>query len=497
MKRKVLSRVLAASMATVMTVGLAGCGNDSGNSGQGSTPNNNSTPGSQQASGGSDAQQSGSGDEEVSKYTVLKDENGNVYDLGGIEVQIRDWFHTDRDPVDGYEEERDEYREWAQKTYNFTVKEVAMGDWGSNHGDYQDYVTTGGDNNNYVFVLHSGAANLTMMQNNLMYDLSTLSCLDFSQEQYQASKLHEMYGNHATGAIYAMRPMHIEPRCGVYFNKRLMEEANIDWTEFYNLVENNQWTWDKFVEYCEKIHKDTDNDGVIDRWALVGEESEIKNGAVASNHAEYIGYENGKFVNKTEDPATLKALNWALDLMDKYLYKPEGAEWNWFIEAFQTGKTAFCIDAVYRASGDYGPDKMSDDFGFLPYPMSPDVSSYRSFADDNLYVIPSCYDADRAWKIAFAFDQWCTVVPGWEGYNEQVSGFYASFRDAESVDISVAAVSNGAIKNNHGAVPGIDFGNDYLWGIAVGGATPQQKAEECRDKWNDLIDKANQGIWPE
>lgn len=491
MKRKVLSRFLAASMATIMAVGMAGCGNNDDASGSGSSDSGSGSSESTPDSGS----QPGSTTPDVEEYTVLKDADGNVYDLGGITVEIRDWFAPaePKEPVDDYEEARDAYREWAQKTYNFTVKEVAMGDWGSNHQDYQDYVTGNGDDHYYVFCLHDGGAVLTMMQNHLMYDLSTLDCLDFSKESYQKSKTHELYTDVSTGAIYAMRPMVVEPRQGIYFNKRILEEAGIDWKEIYKAVQDGTWTWAKFEDYCRQIHADTDADGEIDRWALVGEESEIKNNYVVSNHAEYIGFENGKYVNKTEDPATLEGLNEALRMMSLYLYKPADAAWDWFVPAFNDGLVGFCIDAAYRAGQTYASGQVAEDgFGFVPFPKSPNVSTYRSFASDNIYIIPSCYDAEKAWKCAFAFDQWNATIPGYEGYNELMSGYYANFADSESVDIGIKTVSEYAVKNNHSVIPGLDFGNDYLWQINDSN-TPQQAAEACRDKWNQLIDAANEG----
>ena len=93
----------------------------------------------------------------------------------------------------------------------------------------------------------------------------------------------------------------------------------------------------------QTITADTDNDGVTDRWALVTDDSETKNEAVWSNDAEYIGMENGKYVNKLESDETLQALNWALDMMAKYKYMPEGAEWDYWKTAFPNGDGAFLV----------------------------------------------------------------------------------------------------------------------------------------------------------
>lgn len=41
--------------------------------------------------------------------------------------------------------------------------------------------------------------------------------------------------------------------------------------------------------------------------------------AVYSNNTDIIGRdENGKYINTVESDATMQALNWAIDMMDKY-----------------------------------------------------------------------------------------------------------------------------------------------------------------------------------
>ena len=76
-------------------------------------------------------------------YTVLRDENGNVYDLGGMEIIIRDWWSggVEVEPTNAYEEAREEYHDWLEETYNFTIKEMAISDWGSVPDDFAEYVT--------------------------------------------------------------------------------------------------------------------------------------------------------------------------------------------------------------------------------------------------------------------------------------------------------------------------------------------------------------------
>ena len=252
MKSKLVKKVIAASLATVMTVGLAACGNEPTSAPGSSTPDA-STPEQSEASTPAEStpaestpaestpEESSAPEEEVSPYTVLTDENGNVYDLGGMEIIMRDWWSGDPvDPVNDYEEARDAYREWIQETYNFTFKQQAISDWGSAPQDFVDYSTAGGDEN-YIFILREDAATTAAMNNNLMYDLATLDCLDFSEAKWGPG-VHKLMSK--GDSIYCMYAGDTEPRTGVFWNKRLLEEAGVDPNKPYELQEAGEWTWD-------------------------------------------------------------------------------------------------------------------------------------------------------------------------------------------------------------------------------------------------------------
>lgn len=489
MKRKTLNKVLAASLVVSMTAGLAGCGSDNA-----STPDADSTGNDTQEpvadTTPSDTEvvdESGDDGADEGGYVALTDENGNVYDLGGMEVIIRDWWSSGEvaEPSDAFEEARLEYREWAQETYNFTIKEQAISDWGSTPEDFLNYVTTGGDDNNYVWVLRQGAEFVAAMNSGLMYDLSTLDCLDFSEAKW-VSGVHELCSK--DGAIYACSPLVPEPRGGMFFNKRLLEEAGIDPADIYNWQESGEWTWDKFEEVCETITADTDNDGVTDRWALVTDDTQMKLEAIWSNGAEIIGMENGKYVNKAESDETIQALNWALDMMDKYNYKPEDSEWNYWQTAFPAGAAVFSANQAYLTTGEF--QDMEDDFGFVCFPKGPNASDYTNVYQDNPYAIPACYDADKAWKIAFAMNVYTDPVPGYEGYNDRLSGYYNSFRDMESVDLTIARLCTNGFTTFHEMIPGLSFGNDLIYGITLDNP-PAVAAESVRNLWASYLAVAN------
>ena len=469
MKSRFVKKLIAASLVTAMSVSMVACGENTDDAPQSSTSSEES--------------------DDSEKYTVITDDEGNPIDLGGIEVVIRDWWtpSEEEEPNNAYEEARQEYRDWIQETYNFTIKEMAISDWGSTPEDFLNYATSGGDEY-YVFALRPGSELVAALNSGLMYDLSTLDCLDFSEEKWQANGVHEVMSK--GDAIYGMRGIAPEPKGGIYFNKRLLEEAGITADSIYELQENGEWTWDKFEELCSQVQADTDNDGVIDRYAMVNFRSTFYNEAVASNYGDYIAMdENGKYYNDLESNETLDALNWALRMLDTYDYpQPEGSEWDYWVEAFQNGKGAFIAGEAYQASGDWA--NMEDVFGFVCFPKGPAADDYTNIRSDNVYVIPACYDAEKAWKIAFAYDLYTDPVPGYEDYNDALSGYYDSFRDTESVDLTITRLmENGRVTYNN-MIPNLDLGADLLWGISKDN-TPAQAAEAIRNTWASYLEEAN------
>ncbi len=486
MKKKIVKKLIAAAMATTMTMSLAACGGED-------TPDTPSTGGADDKQSEVDSNDVGgevvepSSEEEISKYTVLTDANGNTYDLGGMEIVIRDWWTLDEEtePSDDFEEAREEYYDWIQETYNFTIKQVAISSWSSAPEDFNNYATTGGDEN-YIFVLRQGTELTAAMNSGLMYDLATLDCLDFSEDKWKDG-VNEMYSKGSS--VYGMRGVTPEARGGLYFNKRILQDAGIDPNSIYDLQENMEWTWDKFDEICAQVQADTDNDGVIDRHALVCVTQDFYPLAVWSNGGQYVGKdENGKYYNAVESAETIEALNWSLDMISKYskVFASDAA-WDYAYTAFMNGEGAFIPQEAYKA-GDFST--MEDDFGFVCFPMGPQMDDYTNCYVDNVYAIPACYDADKAWKIAFAYNLYTEPIPGYEDYDGTLSNYYQKFRDLESVDYTIKRLNSNGMVTYHNFIPNLKINNDLHWGISKDN-TPAQKTESIRDTWNSYIEEAN------
>ena len=113
MVKKFFRKTMAASMAAVLACGMIACGTKDAGDENKQEQNPAETTGTE----------SNETKEPESPYPLLKDENGNVYDLGGMEVIIRDWWSSgdEPEPQNAYDEARKEYLDWIQSTYNFTI----------------------------------------------------------------------------------------------------------------------------------------------------------------------------------------------------------------------------------------------------------------------------------------------------------------------------------------------------------------------------------------
>lgn len=495
--RRRFNKLVGCTLTAAMVVGLTACGGEA-NADATPTP---AAPSDNQDKGNTDSGNTNTdgGNTENTDNTPVEDEgpkvwtdkDGNTINLNGMHVILRDWWSDPvdaepKEPDNAFDEAKQEYLEWAQETYNFTYQVAGISTWASTPEDFVNYVSTGGDDVNYLFTLRAGKELVAAMAADLMYDLSTIDCLDFSQAKWNTVSDKIQKGGH----IYAMSADTPEPKQGLYFNKRLLKDAGIEPSEIYDLQESGDWTWAKFEEICSKIQADTDNDGTIDRYAMVNFASTFFNCAVMSNYAHFVGMdENGKYVNNLETQETLDALNWAVDMLAKYDYpQPADSNWDYWVNAFQTGCGVFIAGETYQAGGDWS--SMEDDFGFVCFPKGPNASDYTNWLNDNPIAIPACYDEQRAWNIAFIYNIVTEPVPGFEDYNGRLAGFYKNYRDAESVELTVARLCKNGTSTYHDMIPNLDLGPDLIWGMSKDN-TPAQKAEAIRDTWAAYLDAAN------
>lgn len=457
-------------------------------------------------------------DEDVEPYTVRTKADGSAIDLGGMEIIIRDWFsnaetdimHADPDSLSSYEAEIREYREWAQEKYNFKLRQVGGADWGQCINDFVNYVTTGGGPlefeyeagtpekcENVIFTLRDDATTTAAMRNNEMYDLSTLDCLDFSDKKYQQNLCHEQY-TYKDG-IYAFYGSISEPRDGVYFNKKLLEDGGHTADEIYDLQKNGQWTWDAWESIMKDCQRDTDNDGTVDVAGWTANTGGAVEEIIFSNGGELVGRDSNGYVLKVKDAATMNALEFANRMIKEYRHKDpdvdgEPAPWDYYKDSWKNGDAVFLLEQEYAGTpGNFLAD-INFDAGFVMMPYGPDKTDKQltNRWSNNPAVIPACYTPEQAWNIAFAYDVWFEVPPEIEEENSIVSRARSGIFDQRALDETLPMMSDPAhgFVTYAGMIPDLQTGPDLIWGIN-GDAKVSEAVDAIVDSWQAYVDAAN------
>lgn len=480
--RKKGQKLAAIMMSLAMTASMTACGG-----GDDKETGANSTPKPTEATTPTKAADNNATDpvDSTPEPTAVPEKYA---DLGGLEIIIADWWSTgeEEDPKTAQEEATRDYRKEIQSKYNFTIKQVGIGGWGE-HQETFVISTMANTPSGQIFMMDQSFV-AKPMSNGLFYDLSTLECFDFSESKWNPAILEEMS---VDGHIYGMAAGKPEPRGGLFWNKRLFEEAGLDPDLPYDLQASGDWTWEKFEELCAKLTRDTNGDGIPDTYAMSSFSIDFFKLLVACNNAEFIGLdENGKYYNATGTPEFLEAMQFGVKLVQAgyEMPAPEGSEWDYFIPAFHDAKVAMTFGEEYRV----GTWKdMDDDFGFVMAPAGPKGKSCTIFAD-NIVVMPSCLDADTANKVAFAYNLYTNPTPGYEDEGDWKTSYYDNFRDERAVDETLEMM----YEEDRGliwylpVVYGAEYG-DIIYNVYGLHNTPQEKIEEVAGKWATVIEDAN------
>lgn len=218
-------------------------------------------------------------------------------------------------------------------------------------------------------------------------------------------------------------------------------------------------------------------------------DSEVITMAVYSNGGDFVARENNEYVYKLETDETIEGLNWAVETLNQYkLPYPEGAAWDYYKQAFKNGEAVFCTDHAYLAGSDI--KDMEDDFGFVCFPKGPKASDYTNVYSNNPVAIPSCYDAEKAWKLAFAYNLWTDPVPGYEDYEGWRVQYGKTMRDNESVDYTISRMMTNGRLTYHGLIANLDLGNDLTYNLLDGNSVSQH-IEQIRETWQAYIAESN------
>ena len=461
---KKLSKVIFA-LAAVCTLTAVGCSKKEGGS---------------SAKGGS---------KEYQGVKAQKDPaTGKIYDFGGLEVTVYDWWSNPDAPVVSKQQEDEKaFRQWMMDTYNFKVVQTNLAGWGEHPTEVANYCITGGDDAR-VFIV-DGRSAISGLNANFWADLSKIPNVNWSDKKWNKAVLNVLKNGDSFYAFAYGKP---EPKHCVFWNKRVLQENGYDPDVIYDLQKEGKWTWAKFEEMCTNLTKDTDNDGVIDQYAMASFNTEFTWAALHANGGSIVEQDsNGKYYLNLESDKSMEALNWVKSMFVNYqLPQAEGAQWDYFKTAFTNGEVAFYVNHEYDAQPNGLLANMKDDWGMACFPVGPNGDGKLfTLNGDNMFVIPNCYSQDKVNKIMKIMDLWTTTTPGYEDEDAWKEGYYAGFRDTRAVDETIQYMMDNSVPWKAWLIPGLNY-SPVAWDIC-GGRDPIETIEARTPELQAALDEMN------
>ena len=414
-------------------------------------------------------------------------------DFGGAQIYIYDYWTASADrKADPNEEEQAQYdyRDWIEKTYNCKITQIAKGDWGSNATELVNFYSAP-DGTLCLFILPPDFVG-GPMANNAFAAWNESDLVDMTSDHWNAADVEFMTKG---GKVYGVATGNSEPRQCLYFNKRVLEEAGIDWNTIYDMQADGTWTWEAFEGMLKQIQKDTDNDGIWDIYGMTGSNVDMYRVAVFANGGSFFDFDDkGNLVISAGSDNTLEALAWSKDIWNTYGYQqPADGSWDYYKDAWKQG---FCGFYMYQTYGGFNDNSemadMADEWGCVAFPKGPKGDKYVTIISDNITVIPNVYDAETVGKLAYIYELWSSATPGYDDEYAWIGNKY-NYTDERAVDETYAmlrepehCVSDKVLYL--GSVNDVE-GQDYLWNL--GGSTPAELLETKTPVWQGLLDTFN------
>ena len=167
----------------------------------------------------------------------------------------------------------------------------------------------------------------------------------------------------------------VEATWPLAFNVSLLEDNNLE--DPRELYARGEWTWDKFVEYCQVLTQDTDGDGVVDQYGFDGFAKDVVGQLIMSNGASIAA----GTTETLSSPATGEALQFYSDLYNVYnVCAPYCFENPWDVLRFtyRNGNIGFWPGAAWVAStnADYDWDgsvgsTLEFETAYVQWPVGP------------------------------------------------------------------------------------------------------------------------------
>lgn len=203
-------------------------------------------------------------------YVLCRDYGANSTSILGYNGEVIQRPDFDEETADMVDVEKFRVRKNIEEKYNCEITGTFSS---ATSGDFNQIVrqsVLAGDPR-YDMVFDAYGYMYAIITEDLYVDLKTIETIDFSNPWWDQNAVRDL--SICNKLYFACGDINTYDNDGtwvVYYNKELAADVFPD-VNFYNLVHDNEWTFDKLVELTKAVSRDTDGvDGMseFDTWGL-------------------------------------------------------------------------------------------------------------------------------------------------------------------------------------------------------------------------------------
>lgn len=282
------------------------------------------------------------------------------------------------------------------------------------------------------------------------------------------------------------------------FNVTLLEDAGLE--DPRDLWDRGEWTWDKFIEYCNALTKDTDGDGQTDQYGFCGFTEETLTELMMSNGT-------GIAIGATEglsSAATGEALKMLYDMYNTYTfcypYDFDGEAWVTNRFQYKNGNIGFFpVSAWFH--NDHGNDYKNEDpsanlpfdIAYVRWPVGPsgnkDTNAGKNASNGEFYIIPvGVLEPEKVYNVLVAYWNWFdgdTSIRDDRRVNDWWYNITSNNPELQVSNFNVMADAGSRTSLDLWTSLGVEYD---LTTLVDGTTTPSQWQETYRQLFQDALD---------
>ena len=286
------------------------------------------------------------------------------------------------------------------------------------------------------------------------------------------------------------------------FNVQMLEDANLEDPRV--LWERGEWTWDKFIEYCQVLTQDTDGDGQNDQFGFCAFAKDVMQQLMMSNGASIAqGNKEG-----LSSPETAECLQLLYDMYNTYnvCYPYDlaegGAPWDTMRRAYREGTVAFSpiaawiLDDGKNYNSGYEDQHLQFDIAFVRWPVGPsgnkDTNAGKNLVPNGCLMIPAgCQEPEKVFNVMYDFWNFTGDVDTTVTIRDDraaLNWWYDSVGlTTEMMEANVAVMKECGSKTVTDLWDGVGIEMD--WNSLINGTmTPAQFQETYKQTYQDALD---------